>query len=156
MAVDPIPPNVSSVTPSLVLADCAAAIDWYVDVFGAREISPRMTGPDGKIAHAELDICGSTVMMGDEWPDGPTPSPTALGGTAVALFVHSADAPQIWERALANGAEVLFPYELQFYGDEGGRIRDPFGHQWGIARHVEDVSEEEMARRMAAYYDEGG
>lgn len=154
MAVDPVPPNVSAVTPSLVLSDCAAAIDWYTQVFGAREIGPRMTGPDGKVAHAEIDIRGCTVMLGDEWPGGPTPSPTSLGGTAVALFVYAEDAPQIWERALAGGAEVLFPYELQFYGDEGGRIRDPFGHQWGIGRHVEDVGEEEMARRMAAFYEE--
>ncbi|HUG86564.1 MAG TPA: VOC family protein [Euzebya sp.] len=153
MAVDPLPAHMSGVTPALVQSDCAAAIDWYVEVFGARETSPRMTGPDGKVGHAELSICGSTVMMGDEWPEGPITSPTALGGTAVTLFVYAADAPGIWDRAIAGGAEVIFPYELQFYGDEGGRIRDPFGHQWGIGRHVEDVSEEEMARRSAAFYE---
>lgn len=153
MAVDPVPPNVQGVTPSLVLSDCAAAIDWYVEVFGAVEIPPRMTGPDGLVGHAELRIAGCTVMLGDEWPDGPTPSPTSLGGTAVALFVYAEDAPQIWERAIAGGAEALFPYELQFYGDEGGRIRDPFGHQWGIARRVEVVDDDEMARRMAAFYE---
>jgi PhnB protein len=154
VAADPIPANLSTVTPSLVQSDCAAAIDWYVQVFGAREVGPRMTGPDGKIGHAEIQIGGSVVMMGDEWPDGPTPSPASLGGTAVALFIYAEDAPAMWERALAGGAEVLFPYELQFYGDEGGRIRDPFGHQWGIARHVEDVDEAEMARRMAAFYED--
>jgi PhnB protein len=152
--VDPVPPHASSVTPSLVQSDCVAAIEWYVEVFGAREVSPRMTGPDGKVGHAELEIFGSVVMMGDEWPDGPTTSPVSLGGTAVALFIYSDEAPTIWERAVANGAEVIFPFELQFYGDEGGRIRDPFGHQWGIARHVEDVSEEEMARRMATFYED--
>lgn len=154
MTVDPVPPNVRSVTPSLVLDDCAAAIDWYVEVFGAEEIGPRMVGPDGKVGHAELDICGSVIMLGDEWPGGPTPSARALGGTPVALFVYDEDAKAIWDRAVAAGAEVLFPYELQFYGDEGGRIRDPFGHQWGIGRHVEDVSDEEMERRMAAFYEE--
>lgn len=157
MAVDPIPPMLTSaVTPSLVLSDCAAAIDWYVEVFGAEEIPPRMTGPDGKVGHAELRIGGAVVMLGDEWPGGPTPSPATLGGTAVALFVYSADAKAIWDRALARGAEVLFPYELQFYGDEGGRIRDPWGHQWGIGRHVEDVDEAEMERRMAAFYEDPG
>lgn len=153
MAVDPIPPNLSGVTPSLVQSDCAAAIDWYVEVFGARETMDRMVGPDGKVGHAELEICGSVVMMGDEWPDGPTPSPSTLGGTATALFIYSAEAKDLWDRAVAAGAEVLFPYELQFYGDEGGRIRDPFGHQWGIGRHVEDVSDEEMARRMTKFYE---
>ncbi len=154
MAVDPVPPNVHSVTASLVCSDAAKAIDWYTEVFGATEIGPRMTGPDGSVGHAEIRIGGTTVMLGDEWPDGPTPSPTTLGGTAVALFVYDADSDAMWERALANGAEVLFPYEKQFYGDIGGRIRDPFGHQWGIGRHVEDVSEEEMARRMATFYED--
>ncbi|MGI9017261.1 MAG: VOC family protein [Euzebya sp.] len=154
MAVSPIPANMRSVTSSLVLNDCAAAIDWYVKVFGAEEITPRMTGPDGKVGHAELRIGDTVFMMGDEWPGGPTPSPATLGGTAVALFIYSADADQIWQRAMDNGAEELFPYELQFYGDKGGRIRDPFGHQWGIGIHVEDVSDEEMAKRMASFYDE--
>lgn len=154
MSVNPIPPNCQAVTPSLVHRDCAAAIDWYIKVFGAEEIGPRMVGPDGSVGHAEIRIGGCTVMMGDEWSDGPTPSPTSLGGTAVALFIYAADAEQIWERAVDNGADVLFPFELQFYGDKGGRIRDPFGHQWGIGVHVEDVSEEEMKRRMASFYEE--
>ncbi|CAN5304639.1 Dot/Icm type IV secretion system effector PhnB [soil metagenome] len=156
MAVDPVPPNLTGVTPSLVQSDCAAAIDWYIEVFGATEVVPRMTGPDGKVGHAELEICGAVVMMGDETLDSPTSSPTSLGGTTTAMFVYAAGAPEIWERAVEGGAEVLHPYELQFYGDEGGRIRDPFGHQWGIGRHVEDVSEEEMERRMQAFYEEEG
>jgi PhnB protein len=154
MAVDPVPPQLQSLTPSLVLSDCAAAIDWYVEVFGAEEIPPRMTGPDGKVGHAELRIRGSAIMLGDEWPGGATPSPATAGVTTVALFLYAEDAREIWDRAVAAGAEVIFPYELQFYGDEGGRIRDPWGHQWGIARHVEDISDEEMERRMAAFYEE--
>jgi PhnB protein len=154
MTVSPIPANLRAVTPSVVCTPCADAIDFYTRVFGATEIEPRMTGPDGLVAHAEIEIAGSVVMLGDEWPDGPTLSPTSLGGSTMALFVYSEDAPEIWERAVAAGAEVVFPYEKQFYGDEGGRIRDPFGHTWGIGRHVEDVSPEEMERRMAAFYEE--
>ncbi len=154
MSVNPIPVDLHSVTPSMVVTPCAEAIDWYVKVFGAVEREPRMTGPDGLVGHAEINIGGSVIMLGDEWPTSPVRTPKALGGTTMALFLYSEDAPAIWERALANGATVIFPYELQFYGDEGGRIQDPFGHTWGIGRHVEDVSQEEMERRMAAFYEE--
>ncbi len=155
MAVEPVPARYGALVANLVCSPCADAIDWYVEVFGAEESGPRMTGPDGSIAHAELTIGGVLVMLGDEWPGGAVVSPTTLGGSPVVLFHYSADAPEIWQRALTNGAEVVLPYELQFYGDEGGRIRDPFGHLWGIGRHVEDVSDEEMARRMAAFYEDG-
>ena len=81
-------------------------------------------------------------------------SAAQLGGSTMALFLYQADADEIWARAVEAGAEVVFPFEVQFYGDEGGRIRDPFGHTWGIGRHVEDVSDDEMERRMAAFYEE--
>ena len=113
-----------------------------------------MTGPDGLIGHAELDILGTVIMLADEWPGGPTRSPTSLGGSTTALFIYTEDAPELWQRAVEAGAEVVFPFEKQFYGDEGGRIRDPFGHTWGIGRHVEDVDAEEMERRMAAFYSD--
>jgi PhnB protein len=154
MAVNPIPDRLNSVTASMVVTPCAEAIDFYKKVFGAIEIEPRMTGPDGLIAHAELDICGTVIMVADEWPGGPVQSPASLTGTTMALFVYSQEAPEIWQRALDAGAEVVFPFEKQFYGDEGGRIRDPFGHTWGIGRHVEDVAPAEMERRMAAFYED--
>ena len=154
MATSPIPEGLSEVTPSMVVSPCAEAIDWYVRVFDAVEIEPRMTGPDGLIGHAELRFGSSVVMLADPWPDGPTQAPSEVGGTTVGLFVYRADAPELWERAVEAGAEVVFPFEKQFYGDESGRIRDPFGHSWGIGRHVEDVSPEEMERRMAAFYED--
>lgn len=154
MTVDPRPNGLQAVTPSLTCSPCAEAIDWYLEVFGAKERGQRMVGPDGLVGHAEIEIAGSVVMLGDPWPDSPVVSPKELGGSPVALFVYADDAPAIWERAQARGAEIVFPYELQFYGDEGGRIRDPFGHLWGIGRHVEDVSDEEMAKRMAAFYED--
>ena len=154
MSVSPIPDRLSAVTVSLVATPCAEAIEFYKRVFGATEIEPRMTGPDGLIGHAKLDIAGTVIMLADEWPGGPTQAPTSLGGSTMALFVYTDNAPEMWQRALDAGAEVVFPYETQFYGDEGGRIRDPFGHTWGIGRHIEDVSAEEMERRMASFYEE--
>lgn len=156
MSVDPVPPDSGPLVPSLVCTPCADAIDWYVEVFGAIEVGPRMTGPDGSVAHAELEISGARVMLGDEWGDGPIVSPTTLGGTAGALFLYRGDAKETFDRALASGAEEVFPFERQFYGDEAGRIRDPFGHMWGIGRVVEHVDDEEMQRRMAAFYDDEG
>ena len=153
--VDPVPHHLQSVTASLTVTPCAEAIDFYVRAFGAVEIEPRMTGPDGLVAHAELRIGDSVIMLGDEWPDGPTKSPRSLGGSTSALFLYVDDVDAIWQQAVDAGAEVVFPLELQFYGDKGGRVRDPFGHTWGLAQHVEDVSTEEMQRRMAAFYEEG-
>lgn len=149
-----VPEHLHTVTPSITVSPCAEAIDWYVRAFGAEEVSPRMQGPDGVVAHAELRIGDSVIMMGDEWPDGPTKSPAALGGSTAALFIYADDVDSLWERAVGAGAEVVFPLELQFYGDKGGRLRDPFGHTWGLAEHVEDVSDDEMERRMAAFYED--
>ena len=117
------------------------------------EIEPRMTGPDGSVGHAELRIGDSVIMLADEWPGGPTQSPATLGGSTAALFIYTDDVDTMWENAIAAGAEEIFPLELQFYGDKSGRIRDPFGHTWGLGQHVEDVTQEEMERRMAAFYE---
>ena len=154
MDISPIPAGLHSLTPSLTVSPCADAIEFYKEAFGATERGDRMTGPDGNIAHAEIEIAGSVIMVADDWPDGPTKSPSVLGGSTMALFLYDADAPAIWQRAIDAGAEIVYPYELQFYGDEGGRIRDPFGHTWGIGRRVEDVDDEEMERRAAAFYEE--
>lgn len=157
MTVSPVPPGRGDVTPSMTVDPCADAIDWYIRVFDAVETETRMTGPDGRVAHAEIRIGSSVIMLADPWPDGPTKAPTEVGGAStMSLFLYRGDADVVWDRAVEAGAEVVYPFELQFYGDEGGRIRDPFGHTWGIGRHVEDVSEEEMARRMAAFYEADG
>lgn len=153
MAVPAVPAHLSSVTVSLVCTPCADAIDFYQRAFGAEEIGDRMTGPDGSVGHAEIRIGDSVVMLADEWPDGPTQSPTTLGGSTAALFIYTDDVDTLWEQAIAAGAEELFGLEDQFYGDRSGRVRDPFGHTWGLGQHVEDVSDEEMRRRMAAFYE---
>lgn len=152
MAVSPVPEHLHTVTPSLVCTPCAEAIDFYQRAFGAEEISPRMTGPDGSIGHAEIRIGDSVIMLADEWPGGPTQSPTTLGGSTGALFIYTDDVDTLWRRAIDAGAEEVFPLEVQFYGDRSGRVRDPFGHTWGLGQSIEDVSDEEMDRRMAQFY----
>ncbi len=144
-------PSSMTVTPLLTVTPCADAIEFYERAFGAEEIQPRMTTPDGLVAHAELRFGGSTVMLGDEWPDGPTRAPRNLSGTSGALFIYVDNVDTAWQRAVDAGMEVVYPLELQFYGDKGGRLRDPFGHTWGLAEHVEDIDDEEMLRRMEAF-----
>jgi PhnB protein len=154
MAVSPVPEHLNTVTPSLVCTPCAEAIDFYVHAFGAEEISPRMTGPDGSVGHAEIRIGSSVIMLGDEWPGAPTQSPTTLGGSTAALFIYTDDVDALWQRVIDAGAEEVFPLEVQFYGDKSGRVRDPFGHTWGLGQNVEEVSDEEMERRMTEFYSD--
>lgn len=154
MTTPGVPAHLKSVTPALVVSPCAEAIEFYERAFGAEEIEPRMTGPDGTVGHAEIRIGDSVIMLGDEWPGSPVHAPTTLGGSTAALFIYTDDVDALWERALDAGAEVVYPIETQFYGDRGGRVRDPFGHTWGLSQHVEDVPPDEMERRMAAFYKE--
>lgn len=152
MATSPIPPNLQSVTVALTVSPCAEAIEFYRKAFGAEELGPRMTGPDGSIAHAELRIEGTTIVVADEWPDGPTRAPSTTAAPTSVLFVYTDDVDTLWERAVAAGATVVFPLELQFYGDRAGRLADPFGHQWSLGQHVEDIPDDEMEARMQAWY----
>lgn len=145
------PPSYRAVTPSLTITPCGDAIEFYVKALGAEEVGPRMTMPDGLVAHAEIRIGDSMVMLSDEWPGGPTRSPRTLNGSTSALFLYFDDVDPAWDRAVDAGMEVVYPLELQFYGDKSGRLMDPFGHTWGLGQHVEDVDDEEMARRMAAF-----
>lgn len=146
--------HMRTVTPSLVVTPCAEAIDFYIEAFGAEEIEPRMTGPDGNVGHAEIRIGESVIMLADEWPGGPTQAPTSLGGSTGALFIYTDDVDALWERALAAGAEVVFPLEMQFYGDKSGRVEDPYGHTWGLSQQIEEIGAEEMERRMTEFYED--
>jgi PhnB protein len=144
-----IPKDYNSVTPYLVIKDAAQAIEYYKKVFGATE-HVRMNGPDGKVGHAELKIGNSFIMLADENPSmglGHTSAAT-IGGSPVSLYVYLPDVDQVIQRATAEGAKILKPVQTQFYGDRNGFIQDPFGHLWGIATHVEDVSPKEMEERM--------
>lgn len=148
MAVKPIPDGYHSVTPYLIMKRAADALEFYKKAFGATELF-RMAGPDGKIGHAEFKIGDSHVMMADEHPDMGHRGPESLGGTSVSLMVYLPNVNETFPRAIAAGATQVQPLKDQFYGDRSGSIRDPFGHVWTLATHVEDVSPEEMDRRMA-------
>jgi PhnB protein len=149
MAVKPIPEGYHSVTPYLIVTGAAAALDFYAKVFGATELM-RMPGPDGRIGHAEIKIGDSPIMLADEHPEIDARSPKTIGGTPVFIMIYVANVDTIFNQAVAAGAKVLKPLSDQFYGDRSGTIEDPFGHKWTIATHVEDVSPEEIERRLAA------
>ncbi len=144
-----IPKDYNTITPYLIIKGAAQAIDYYKKVFGATELF-RMNGPDGKVGHAELKIGNSHIMLADENPSmgqGHTSAAT-IGQSPVSLYVYLPDVDSVVKRASAEGAKVLKPVEDQFYGDRSGFIQDPFGHLWGVATHVEDVSPKDMEERM--------
>jgi PhnB protein len=147
--VKPVPEGYHSITPYLVIKGAASAIDFYKKAFGATEIM-RMPQPDGRIGHAELKIGDSCIMLADEFPEMDTVGPQTLGNSPVSLLLYVEDADATVERAVGLGATVKKPVQDQFYGDRSGFIEDPFGHRWGIATHKEDISPEEMKKRMAA------
>lgn len=148
--VEPIPAEYAGVTPYLSVNDAAAAIEFYKKGFGATEVM-RLPGPDGKLGHAEIRIGDALVMLADESPDYGNLSPKTLGGSAVRLHMYVEDVDAFFEQAVAAGAKVLIPIADQFYGDRSGRLEDPFGHVWLISTHKEDVSPEEMQKRMEAF-----
>ena len=147
--VNPIPQNYHRVTPYLVVDGAAEAIDYYTRVFGAVEMM-RMPAPGNRIGHAELKIGDSVVMLADAHPEMGHKSPKTLGGSPISLLLYVEDADAIARKAVENGGKLVRPVENQFYGDRMGGVEDPFGHQWYVATHVEDVSPEEMKRRMEA------
>jgi PhnB protein len=149
MAVKPIPEGYESITPYLTVDDADAAIEFYKKAFGAKERG-RMEAPGGKIGHAELEIEGSLVMLSDALPQFATRSPKELGGTSASVFMYVEDVDAVVRRALDAGASVETEVTDQFWGDRFGALKDPFGHVWGIATHVEDVPPEEMAERAKA------
>jgi PhnB protein len=135
--------------PYLIIDGAGAAIDFYKSVLGASE-RMRMSGPDGRIGHAELELGQAVIMLADENPEMGIHGPAKFGGTPVTLHVYVEDADAAFARALSAGATSLRPIEDQFYGDRSGQFEDPFGHRWNVATHVEDVPPDEMAKRAAA------
>jgi PhnB protein len=148
MNVRPVPEGYSSVTPYLIVTRAADAIEFYTRAFEAQELM-RFGGPDGGIVHAELQIGDSRIMLADENPQMGFRSPQSLGGSGIGLMVYVDDVDRVFTRALEAGAKAHQEVKNQFYGDRSGTLIDPFGHWWTVATHVEDVSPEEMQRRMA-------
>lgn len=151
--VQPIPAGYHTVTPYLMVRGAARAIDFYRNAFGASEVM-RFDEPNGRVAHAEIRIGDSHVMLADE--SDAYRSPQTLGGAGASLMLYVEDVDRTFARAVAAGATVQRPVADQFYGDRTGTIVDPFGHVWSIGTHKEDVSMEEMHRRMAKLGEQGG
>jgi PhnB protein len=148
MATKPIPEGYH-ITPYLAVDDAAEAIEYYKEVFGAKE-RVRMDAPDGKIGHAELEIGDSLVMLADAFPQFATRPPKELGGTSVSVFMYVEDVDAVVKKAVDAGATITTEVVDQFWGDRFGSVKDPFGHVWSIATHVEDIPPEEMAERAKA------
>ena len=146
--VSAIPEGYRSVTPYLVVKGAAKAIDFYKKVFGARE-KFRMEGPGGTVAHAEIEIGDSVVMLADENPQHGALSPATVGDTPVSIMLYVEDVDRTAETLSKAGAKTLRPVQDMFYGDRSGSFEDPFGHRWHVSTHIEDVTPEEIERRLA-------
>jgi PhnB protein len=148
MAAKPIPQGYRNVTPYLKIKGAADALAFYKKALGATE-RMCMNGPGGKVMHAEIEIGDSVLMLSDEFPDHGCRGPQTLGGTTVGIHLYVQDADAVFNQAVAAGAKVLRQVQDQFYGDRCGTVVDPFGHEWTISTHKEDVSPEELHQRMA-------
>jgi PhnB protein len=146
MAVKPIPEGYHTLSPSLSVENAAEAIEFYKRAFGATERG-RMEGPGGTIAHAEIQIGDSVVMLADPFPQASTKPPKELGGTTTTLFLYVEDTDAAYKQAIDAGATSEMEPDDMFWGDRFASVADPFGHSWAIATHVEDLSEEEIRER---------
>ena len=146
--VAPVPKGYHTVTPYLIFRSAATAIDFYKKAFGAKEIM-RMSGPDGRVAHAEIQIGDSRLMLGDEMPEMGARAVESVGGTPVHIFLYLKDIDKAFAQATAAGATAEMPPMDMFWGDRYAKLGDPFGHKWNMATHIEDLTPKEMARRGA-------
>lgn len=155
-SVPRVPPGMRTVTPHLVCASSAAAIEFYEKAFGAAEVS-RLAGPDGRIWHAQIKIGDSHLMLVDEFPEMGSRGPKALGGSPVTIHLYVDDADVTFAQAVRAGCTVRMPLEDMFWGDRYGIVEDPFGHGWSIAHHQRDVCEDEIAAAVRNFSSgEGG
>lgn len=147
-----IPEGHHTLTGHIIVAGGAQAIDFYKAAFGAEEIG-RMNGPDGKsVMHAELKIGDSRLMLADEFPQWGSRGPKSIGGSPVTLHLYVQDADAVFQRAVAAGATVVMPIADMFWGDRYGKLRDPFGHEWSIATHTKDMTNEEITKAAQAMF----
>jgi PhnB protein len=144
--ISPIPKGFHSVTPYLAIKGASQAIEFYKRALGATERF-RMPGPDGSVGHAEIVVGDSIIMLADEFP-GMNQSPATLNGTSVCFAVYVENVDEAFARAIKAGGKERYPVENKFWGDRAGTFVDPFGHQWSLMTHVEEVPAAEMERRM--------
>ncbi len=142
-----IPQGMHTVTPHLICAGAAEAIEFYKQAFGAVELS-RMLSPEGKVMHATIRIGDSVIMLNDETPQWESYGPKHLKGSPVTIHLYVEDADAVFAQAVKAGAKPTMPLEDMFWGDRYGKVEDPFGHQWSIGTHVRDVTPEEMQKAM--------
>ena len=147
--VKPVPQGYRTAMPYLIIDGAAKALDFYKRIFGAVE-KMRMPSPGGKVGHAEITIGDSIIMLADEHPEIGARSPRAFGGSGVGIMLYVDDVDVTVKNAVAEGAKLVQKVEDKFYGDRTGTIEDPWGHTWHVGTHKEDVSEDEMKRRMAS------
>ena len=145
--VKPVPDDMHTVTPHLVCAGAAAAIDFYKKAFNAVE-GGRLPGPDGRIMHALIRIEGSAVMLVDEMPEWCAFGPKSLKGSPVTIHLYVPDVDAVVARAVAAGAKITMPVADMFWGDRYGKIEDPFGHHWSVGTHIRDVTPAELQDAM--------
>src|SRR5258708_27385216 len=147
----PIPDGFYTITPHLIVSDAAKAIEFYKKAFGAEEIERFMT-PDGKaVMHAQLKIGNSMLMLGNEFPPACL-SPKSRGGTSVSLHVYVENADGAFDRAVKAGCTVKMPMMDQFWGDRYGQVEDPFGHQWSLATHKQDLTQDQIAANAKTFF----
>ena len=145
--VKPIPEGFHSLTPYLYIRGAARAIDFYKSAFGAVE-RMRMPGSDGKVMHGELQIGDSVLMLADENPQSQAKSPETVGGSTNSLLLYVENVDAVVDKAVKDGAKIVRAVADQFYGDRMGTILDPFGQMWSVGTHIEDVSPDEIKKRM--------
>jgi uncharacterized glyoxalase superfamily protein PhnB len=154
--VNPVPEGFRTLTPHLIIQDAGAAIEFYKKAFGAEELL-RMNGPDGSsVMHAEIRIGDSALMIAEEYPQMGYRGPKAIGGSPVTLHLYVPDVDAAMKRAAAAGAEITMPVADMFWGDRYGKLKDPFGHEWSIATHKEDLTPEQCAERANKFFEECG
>lgn len=155
MAVKPIPEGYNTVTPYMIADGASDAIAYYKAAFGAQE-ELLMPGPDGKVMHAEIRIGDSKIMLADECPEMGARSAKTVGGSPVGICLYVEDVDTVFKRAIDAGGTEERPVQTQFYGDRSGTLRDPFGFQWTVATHVEDLTPEQIAERQQEYMQQQG
>jgi len=133
--------------------NAAEAIGFYSRAFGATE-KFRLAEPSGRVGHAELEICGSTLMLSDEYPENGINGPAKGAGTGMMMHLHVENADEVIAQAVAAGAELVRPAADYFYGERSGTVRDPFGHEWGIGHEIEKISNAEIQRRFTAMFEQ--
>jgi PhnB protein len=149
--VKPVPDGYTTVTPYLVVRGAADAITFYKKAFGAQEIM-RMPGPGGRIMHAEIKIGNAMLMLAEEAPEMGNKSPQALGGSPVSIFLYVPDVDKTFQQAVSSGAQSKMAPADMFWGDRFSKLTDPYGHEWGIATHKEEVAPAEMAKRQEEFF----